>query len=97
MTIYPTPDSSNAAKNLHIFLVKRIQDAGTYSNATDVPYRFIPPMVFRFSFLFKSQNIEWKKHNPLNYYTKMNWHELYRRMDQQSSTYITPKAYYPNI
>ena len=45
MTIYPTPDASNAAKNLHIFLVKRIQDAGTYSNATDVPYRFIPPMV----------------------------------------------------
>ena len=31
MTIYPTPDASNAAKTLHIFFVKRIQDAGTYS------------------------------------------------------------------
>ena len=35
--IYPTPDSTNASKDIHFFfLLKRIQDVGDYTNATDV-------------------------------------------------------------
>ena len=51
ITLYPTPDSSAAASDVTIFFVKRIQDAGGYSNTADVPYRFVPCMVFRISFL----------------------------------------------
>ena len=43
LTVYPTADSTNASKDLHFYYVKRIQDAdSTYTDATDVPYRFVP-------------------------------------------------------
>jgi len=51
INFYPTPDSSNASKDVHIFFVKRIQDAdATYTDATDVPYRFVPCMAAGLSF-----------------------------------------------
>ena len=96
MTIYPTPDASNAAKNLHIFFVKRIQDAGTYSNATDVPYRFIPCMVSGLAY-YLSQKFRMEKTQP---FKLLYEDELARALQEDgsaASTYITPKAYYPNI
>ena len=45
ISVYPTPDSSNASKDMHIYYIKRIQDVGDYTNATDVPFRFVPCMV----------------------------------------------------
>ena len=43
--IYPTPDSTNASKDMHFYYIKRIQDIGDYTNATDIPFRFVPCMV----------------------------------------------------
>jgi hypothetical protein len=96
MTIYPTPDASNAAKTLHIFFVKRIQDAGTYSNASPVPYRFIPPMVAGLAY-YLSQKYRMEKTQS---FKLLYEDELARALQEDgsaSSTYITPKAYYPNI
>jgi hypothetical protein len=96
MTIYPTPDASNAAKNLHIFFVKRIQDAGTYSNATDVPNRFIPCMVSGLAY-YLSQKYRMEKTQA---FKLLYEDELARALQEDgsaASTYITPKAYYPNI
>ena len=45
INVYPTPDSTSASKDMHIYYIKRIQDAGDYTNATDVPFRFVPCMV----------------------------------------------------
>ena len=51
VTVYPTPDSTASSKDMHIFFVKRIQDAdSTYTDATDVPYRFVPCMVSGLAF-----------------------------------------------
>ena len=51
VTLYPTPDSSAASKDVHINFVKRIQDAdSTYTDATDVPFRFVPCMVSGLAF-----------------------------------------------
>ena len=51
ITVYPTSDSSNASKDIHFYYVKRIQDAdSTYTDATDVPYRFVPCMVSGLAF-----------------------------------------------
>ena len=51
ITVYPTADSSNASKDLHFYYVKRIQDAdATYTDATDVPYRFVPCMASGLAF-----------------------------------------------
>jgi len=51
ITVYPTADALNAAKDLHFNYLKRIQDVdGTYTDATDVPYRFVPCMVSGLAF-----------------------------------------------
>ena len=45
ITLYLTPGSDQAGKFINYYYVKRIQDVGDYTNATDVPYRFVPCMV----------------------------------------------------
>ena len=97
LTVYPTADSSNASKDLHFYYVKRIQDAdATYTDATDVPYRFVPCMVSGLAFYLA------QKFNPqLVQQMKLLYEdELTRALAEDgssSSTYITPKNYYPNI
>ena len=97
LTVYPTSDSSNASKDIHIYYVKRIQDAdATYTDATDVPYRFVPCMVSGLAFYLA------QKFNPqLVQQMKLLYEdELTRALAEDgssASTYITPKNYYPNI
>ena len=37
VSVYPTPDATNASKDMHLYFIKRIQDVGAYTNATDLP------------------------------------------------------------
>ena len=92
--IYPTPDSTNASKDMHFFFIKRIQDVGDYTNATDLPFRFVPCMVSGLSYYLS------QKYKPeLIQAMKLIYEdELARALAEDgsaSSTYITPKAYYP--
>jgi hypothetical protein len=92
--IYPTPDSSNASKDMHFFFIKRIQDAGAYTNATDVPFRFVPCMTSGLTYYLSM------KYAPqLTQQMKLVYEDEFQRALQEdgsaSSTYITPKAYYP--
>ena len=92
--IYPTPDSSNASKDMHFFFIKRIQDIGAYTNATDVPFRFVPCMVSGLAYYLSM------KYAPqLMQGMKLVYEDEFQRALQEdgsaSSTYITPKAYYP--
>ncbi len=95
VTVYPTPDSTAASKDMHIFFVKRIQDAdSTYTDATDVPFRFVPCMVSGLAFYLA------QKFNPqLVQQMKLLYEdELARALAEDgspSSTIITPKTYYP--
>jgi len=97
ITVYPTADSSNASKDLHFYYLKRIQDVdSTYTDATDLPYRFVPCMVSGLAF-YLSQKV-----NPqLTQTMKLLYEdELARALSEDgsaASTYITPKNYYPNI
>ena len=97
LTVYPTSDSSNASKDIHIYYVKRIQDAdATYTDATNIPYRFVPCMVSGLAFYLA------QKFNPqLVQQMKLLYEdELTRALAEDgssASTYITPKNYYPNI
>ena len=97
ITLYPTPDSSNASKDVHIFFVKRIQDVdATYTDATDTPYRFIPSMASGLAF-YLSQKYAPQRSQELKLYYE---DELARALSEDgspASTYITPKNYYPNI
>jgi len=95
VTLYPTPDSSNASKEIHIFFVKRIQDAdSTYTDATDVPYRFVPCMASGLAFYLA------QKFNPqVAQQMKLYYEdELARALSEDGSStsvHITPKVYYP--
>ena len=92
--VYPTPDATNASKDMHFYYIKRIQDVGDYTNATDVPFRFVPCMTAGLSFYLA------QKYQPqLTQQMKLYYEdELARALAEDgsaSSTYITPKAYYP--
>ena len=92
--VYPTPDSTNASKDMHIFFIKRIQDIGAYTNATDVPFRFVPCMVSGLAYYLSM------KYAPqLMQGMKLVYEDEFQRALQEdgsaSSTHITPKSYYP--
>jgi len=94
ISVYPTPDSSNASKDMHFYYIKRIQDAGSYTNATDMPFRFVPCMVSGLAYYLSM------KYAPqLMQGMKLVYEDEFQRALQEdgsaSSTYITPKAYYP--
>ena len=94
--IYPTPDSTNASNDMHFYFIKRIQDVdSTYTDATDVPFRFVPCMVSGLAYYLA------QKYKPeLIQAMKLAYEdELARALAEDgsaSSTYITPKAYYPS-
>jgi hypothetical protein len=96
ISIYPTPDSTNGSKDMHIYYIKRIQDIGDYTNATDVPFRFVPCMVSGLAYYLS------QKYQPqLVQQMKLLYEdELGRALAEDgsaSSTYITPKVYYPGV
>ena len=97
ITLYPTADSSNASKDIHFYYLKRIQDVdGTYTDATDLPYRFVPCMVSGLAF-YLSQKVNPQLTQTMKLYYE---DELARALSEDgsaASTYITPKNYYPNI
>ena len=96
ITLYLTPGASEAGNFLNYYYVSRIQDAGNYTNEADVPYRFVPCMVAGLSY-YLSQKI-----NPqLTQNMKLLYEdELKRALEEDgsaSSSFITPKTYYPNV
>ena len=95
ITVYPTADSSNASKDLHFYYVKRIQDAdGTYTDATDVPFRFVPCMVSGLAF-YLAQKFQPQLVQQMKLYYE---DELARALSEDGSStsvHITPKVFYP--
>ena len=92
--IYPTPDSTNASKDMHIYYIKRIQDAGDYTNASDVPFRFIPCMVSGLAF-YLAQKYRPEMVQAIKLYYEDEFARALAEDGSASSTHITPKTYYP--
>ena len=96
ITLYLTPGSSEAGNTINYYYVKRIQDVGDYTNATDVPYRFVPCMASGLAYYLS------QKFKPeLTQQMKLLYEdELQRALAEDgssSSSFITPKTYYPNV
>ena len=94
ITLYPLPNSTAASNYINVYYVKRIQDVGAYSNATDTPYRFIPCMASGLAFYLS------QKFNPqISQQMKLYYEdELARALSEDGSStsvHITPKVYYP--
>ena len=97
VTLYPTPDSSAASKDVHINFVKRIQDAdSTYTDATDVPFRFVPCMVSGLAF-YLAQKYAPDRVQALKLYYEDELARALAEDGSSTSTHITPKNYYPSI
>jgi len=96
ITLYLTPGSTEAGNFLNYYYVKRIQDSGAYTNATDVPYRFVPCMVSGLAYYlavkFAPDRVQVLK--------MLYEDELQRALQEDgssSSSYISPKVYYPSV
>ena len=96
ITLYTTPSSSQAGDRVQFYYMKRIDDAGDYTNATDVPYYYIPCMcaglAYYLSLKYAPQRVQELK--------LLYEDELLRAEDEDgssNSTYISPKIYYPGI
>ena len=93
--LFQTPSSSFSGANfqLKFFYVARIQDAGAYTNESDVVYRFIPCMTAGLSYyLSLKYSPETVQANKLIYED-----EFKRALDedgQRTSTFITPQTFY---
>ena len=94
ISVYPTPDSTNASKDMHFYYIKRIQDVGAYTNATDIPFRFVPCMTSGLAF-YLAQKYQPQLVQQMKLYYEDELARALAEDGSASSTYITPKAYYP--
>jgi len=92
--VYPTPDSTNASKDMHIYYIKKIQDIGDYTNATDVPFRFVPCMTSGLAF-YLAQKYQPQLVQQMKLYYEDELARALAEDGSASSTHITPKTYYP--
>ena len=96
ITLYLTPGSSEAGNKLNYYYVKRIQDVGDYTNATDVPYRFVPCMVSGLAF-YLAQKYAPDRVQAMKLYYEDELQRALAEDGSSSSAYITPKVYYPGV
>ena len=96
ITLYLTPGSTEAGNTINYYYVKRIQDVGDYTNATDVPYRFVPCMVSGLSY-YLSQKFAPQRTQELKLLYEDELQRALSEDGSSSSTFITPKTYYPNV
>jgi len=96
ITLYLTPGSTEAGNFLNYYYVSRIQDAGNYSNEADVPYRFVPCMVAGLAYHLAVKNAP----DRIQMLKMLYEDELQRALQEDgssSSSYISPKVYYPSV
>ena len=96
MTLYLTPGSSQAGNYINFYYTKRIDDVGAYTNATDVPYRFVPCMISGLAYYLAVKYAPQRVQELKLLYED----ELLRAEDEDgssNSTYISPKIYYPGV
>ena len=93
INLYQTPDLSTYTV-LKYFVIKRIEDAGAYTDQADVAYRFLPCMCAGLAYY-----LSMKKNPQLVQQNKMIYEdELKRALDEDgqiASTFITPQNFYP--
>ena len=94
ITLYLTPGSSQAGHFINFYFVKRIQDVGDYTNATDVPYRFVPCMASGLSF-YLSQKFKPEMTQQMKLLYEDELARALAEDGSSSSSFITPKTYYP--
>ena len=96
VTLYLTPGSTEAGNTINYYYVKRIQDVGDYTNAADVPYRFAPCMSSGLAY-YLSQKFAPQRTQELKLLYEDELQRALQEDGSSSSSYISPKVYYPSV
>tara|TARA_R100000664_G_C2753204_1_gene140585 strand:- start:685 stop:1380 length:696 start_codon:yes stop_codon:yes gene_type:complete len=92
--LYQAPDL-NTYTTLKYYVIKRIEDAGIYTNDADVVYRFLPCMCAGLAYYLSMKVApQMVQQNKLIYED-----ELKRALDedgQRTSVYLSPQSFYPS-
>jgi hypothetical protein len=94
--LYLTPGSSQVNNLIHYYYASRIQDVGAYQNITDVPYRFVPCMCAGLAYYLSIKFVPQRAQE-----LKLLYEDEFKRALESdgspSSSFITPKTYYPSM
>ena len=96
ITLYLTPGDTQAGNYIYFYFVKRIQDAGNYTNEADVVNRFVPCMCAGLTYYIAMKKAPQRIQEMKLIYED----ELARALEEDGSSasvYISPKTYYPSI
>ena len=96
ITLYLTPGDTQAGSFIYFYYVKRIQDAGKYTNEADVVNRFVPCMCAGLAYYMAMKKAPQRVQEMKLIYED----ELQRALQEDgsaASVYISPKTYYPEI
>ena len=96
ITVYLTPGASQVGDFLNFYYINRIQDSGAYTNAADVPYRFVPCMVSGLAYYLAIKFVP-QRLQPLKLIYEDEFNRALTEDGSESSSFITPKTYYPNV
>ena len=94
--LYQTPSSSfsGSSYQLQYYYLKRIEDAGAYTNTSDVFFTFLPCMVSGLAYYLSLKiNQQLTQQLKLIYDDEMT--RALQENGQRTSLYISPKTYYP--
>jgi hypothetical protein len=94
ITLFLTPGADQVNNVINYYYEKRIEDVGAYTNITNVPYRFVPCMCAGLTYYLAQKYTPQRVQEMKLLYED----ELKRALDQDgssTSSFITPKVYYP--
>ena len=93
--LYPSPDASTYT-HLKYYAVKRVEDAGAYTDDPDAPNRFLPSLCAGLAF-----NLSLKRAPDRIQALKLLYEDTLQRAltedGSRTSAYISPQAYYPTV
>ena len=89
--LYTTPDK---VYKINYYAYNRIEDVGAYTNTLDVPVKFLPAVTTGLAF-YLSQKVAPDRTQALKLYYEDELARALAEDGSASSSYITPKAYYP--
>jgi hypothetical protein len=91
ITLYLTPNTTDT--QINYYYLGRIEDAGSYTNNPDAPYRFLPCMVSGLAY-FLSQKISPERTQSLKLYYEDEMQRALTEDSQSTSVHIVPQNYF---
>jgi hypothetical protein len=94
--LYLAPGLNEAGNTINYFYVKRIKDAGDYTNVADVPYRFVPCMTAGLAYYLAIKKAP-ARIQELKLLYEDELQRALREDGSSSSSFISPRTYNPSV